>query len=242
MKRQYPSQARLRELFCYNVDDGFLYRNSGKMAGNYSVNGNNLCGVYSVGIGDHDYEGGRLVWIYHHGDIPDGAFIFRKKWYLPPKIENIYLSREFKERVVRPSISESKGKFKSVWKNKDSKSWSCSDLNGKEWYFFSENAAATHYDNVCEKIHGYRPNETLAVNVASMRVTKSVAKYIQTAKKSIKDRGVVGVYISGKRFKVRFDKKNIGGFQTKEEAALAYNKAAYAKYGELAILNDLSPF
>jgi|SRR5690554_529535 len=55
--------------------------------------------------------------------------------------------------------------------------------------------------------------------------------------------GLRGVYAAGTRYAARFKKTNLGRFDTKEEAARAYNRAARDHYGEHAVLNDVpDPF
>jgi len=241
-RKQYPSQARLRELFDYDPEGFLVWKSRGKdgdRAGVYRLDGDSLNYIYRINIKDREYEGGRLVWIWHRGDIPEGMNVHRRDWSGTCRIENLYCCF-WKDRILRPQISNPSGKYKGVWKNdKWSKSWSCADLNGNEWYFSTEIAAATHYDNVCEERHGDRPNNTERCDVIKLRVTKSVARYMQTSQKSLEERAVVGVYEKRKKFAARFRKKNLGTYPTKEQAARAYNKAAYEHYGEHAVLNDI---
>lgn len=53
--------------------------------------------------------------------------------------------------------------------------------------------------------------------------------------------GYLGVYLNrtGKGYQVQIERKNVGSFKTKEEAALAYNKKAIELYGDKAILNEV---
>lgn len=51
--------------------------------------------------------------------------------------------------------------------------------------------------------------------------------------------GHVGVTKNGSRWAATYKGKHIGQYDTKEQAARAYNIAAYEHYGEHAVLNDI---
>ena len=254
MKRQYPSQARLRELFDYDDEAGRLvWRfnslmpaqwNSGlanKAAGSFYVTAS-LSLKFTININKTLYSGAKILWIYHFGDVPNGKEVSRIDTYAGFKIDNLEITNKGgKGQIYRSYVTKMSVGYKGVLDSRR-ESWKCTDPNKKSTYFLTEIAAATHYDNSCEKTHAIRPNGTEKKNVDRFMISLSIASYRHTALKGIEKNGVVGVYGIRKKFQARFDKKHIGTFQTKEEAALAYNKAAYAKYGELAILNDLSPF
>lgn len=51
--------------------------------------------------------------------------------------------------------------------------------------------------------------------------------------------GYKGVSLSGNKWRANIDSDHIGSFNTKEAAAIAYNKAAAKRFGEFAFLNQL---
>ena len=81
MKKQYPSQDRLRELFDYDPE-GFLVwkyrpemskawnsRMANKKAGCEHLHSERLKYSYTERISGKDYSGERLIWIIHHAEI-----------------------------------------------------------------------------------------------------------------------------------------------------------------------------
>ena len=254
MKRQYPSQARLRELFDYDDEAGRLVwrfnplmaawwnaRFSNKMVGCLSVS-SQLSQKFVIVINKTLYSGAKLLWIYHFGDVPNGKEVSRIDTYAGFKIDNLEIrGNSRKGQIHRSHVARMSAGHKGVSRPRHA-SWLCVEPNQNSTFFLTEISAATHYDNVCETTHGIRPNGTEKENVDQFMINLAAARHRQNAEKAIKENGIVGVLGVGKKFQARFDKKHIGTFPTKEEAALAYNKAAYAKYGELAILNDLLPF
>ena len=88
------------------------------------------------------------------------------------------------------------------------------------------------YDNEREKIDGTRPNGTK--NGIPLKIKRTINKVVKGNKKHI------GVYLkpSG-NYSARLKSIYLGTFSTKEEAARAYNIAAYEHYGENAVLNDI---
>jgi len=254
MKLQYPSQARLRELFDYDDKEGHLVwrfnpaksaqwnsKFANKVAGCFYVT-DSLILKFTININKTNYSGAKILWVYHFGNVPDGKEVSRIDTYAGFKIKNLEIRDSGgKGRISRSHVTRMQVGYKGVCKPRNS-SWECKDTNKNSTYFLTEISAATHYDNVCETIHGMRPNATDKKNVDRFMINLSASRHRRRSSEAIKKNGIVGVRVSGKRFKAAFCKKYIGSFPTKQEAAIAYNKAAYAKYGELAILNDLSPF
>lgn len=71
VKKKYPSQEELRELFTYSEKEGNLVR-AGRVAGSVSWSSG---GYRSIKIKGQKYVASRLVWIYHNGDIPAGMTV-----------------------------------------------------------------------------------------------------------------------------------------------------------------------
>ena len=254
MKRQYPSQARLRELFDYDDEAGRLVwrfnpaqsarwnsRYANKVAGTFFVNCH-LIQKFNISINNTNYSGAKLLWIYHFDGVHQGKVVSKIDTYAEFKIDNLEIrDKGGKGQILRSYIKKMVVEYKGVSRSRHT-SWRCHVQNQNSTYFLTEIAAAIHYDNSCETTHGIRPNGTEKKNVDCYIISNSAGRHRRMASKAIKENRIIGVSEVGKKFKARLDKKHIGTFPTKEEAALAYNKAAYAKYGELAILNDLSPF
>jgi len=251
MSKKYPTQAELRELFDYHPDgylvwreregnNNFNARYAGKMAGCYGLDENQLYYFYKIVIKGNYYSGNRIVWIWHNGDLQDGWDVAKKDWFEYPKIENLRLQSN-KNKIRRPSIRKSKNKYMGVFRTTKTNdfSWSCKDLDGIQKSFASDIDAATHYDNVWEKNRGVRPNNTKKRDVYP--IDASIAMHIKRGKKNIKKKGFTGVYRKDRKrsYIASLYGKRIGAFETFEEAARAYNIAAYEKYGEHAVLNDI---
>lgn len=67
---------RLRELFDYK--DGFLYRKytiGGQPQGKVETESSNTSGYSRVSIFGERYLLHRLIWMWHHGEIPEGMFV-----------------------------------------------------------------------------------------------------------------------------------------------------------------------
>lgn len=249
--KQYPSQARLRELFDYDPEGFLVWRvtNSkralaGSIAGSRGYN-SGLRYVFDIGISGNVYKGARLIWIWHRGDIPERMKITTKNSIHPDtRIENLEAVIRAKTHLA-PSI-DGTSCYKGVYK-RDGGSWRV-ELGGKDLGTYSlEIAAARAYDIASEKKHGagfFIGNDIdHEVNPEDYRLT--LCGNISNSKRS---RGLQSSYIgvsehirkkSGIRYSVKCRKKHIGIFDTEEQAARAYNIAARAHYGEHAILNDI---
>jgi len=252
IKKQYPSQARLKELFDYDEKRGALiwkYRkemtaswntkHSGHDAGCNYLSSYHLKYELRVGISKKTYDGIRIIWIWINGDISDGKIISRINHLLPPTPENICSSYCVKG-PTHIGINNKEG-YLGVHKQKGSSFFRCRIISESTW-FATEYAAATHYDNAWEIKSGDRPNGTKKADVSSQIVNSSIAQHIQNATRSLKKYGSVGVEErgqGGKRFNATINRDYLGTYPTKNQAAKAYNDAAIALYGEHAVLNPI---
>lgn len=255
MVKEYPSKSEIRKHFKYDRKAGLIRKDDktirpcinsrirNKPAGSDRERTDRLSTTEpSLAFHGRSLSKTRLTWIYHNGDIAEGNFIYRVDPEKPALIENLYISKP-KGRKVRPALAAPNNNYKGVYKRKESEAWCCEDLNRNVLFFLTEYAAATHYDNVCEPLHGYRPNGTKYKEVTDLVVTKAISRYRSSAFKSIRERGVVGVYKKRNRWAARCALINLGCFDTQEEAARAYNIAAKKHYGELAVINEIpDPF
>lgn len=75
-RKQYPSQARLRELFDYDVVNGdILHKGSRDSAVRYWSKGGKR-GVFArIDVDGDSLSAARVAYIYQHGDIPSGKRI-----------------------------------------------------------------------------------------------------------------------------------------------------------------------
>lgn len=251
-RKQYPSQERLRELFDYDPE-GFLVwrhrpdvrpcvasRTENCRAGSVCVD-NDHTSQYRVSIDENTYEGGRLIWVYHFGEVPKGKIVRRKDgvgWF---DINNLELKDDVHDKQNKRKW-KSKNNYLGVYKKKNSFGWNCCNQDGTEATYDTEENAAIAYDNGAEECGLGRPNETNGKDVSGNVITKSLSRYISNAMRVKNSGNFIGVYRhkNGKDYTARFAGKNIKGrFSSKEQAARAYNIAAYEHYGEQAMLNDI---
>ncbi len=76
MTKQYPSQAKVRDLFNYNSDGYLVWRaHRGRVAAGERAGTPLTTGYMQVRIDGSFYRANRLVWIWHYGDIPDGLVV-----------------------------------------------------------------------------------------------------------------------------------------------------------------------
>lgn len=250
--KQYPSQARLRELFDYDPE-GFLvwrYREDvrpcvssrmhGKRAGSVHVDRDHTS-AYQCRVDGRDYSGGRLIWTYFKGDVPEGKIVRRvdaEGWF---QIENLCIADNIHSKTNRRAF-KSKNKYLGVYKKKTSHGWNVDLHNKPSKTFITEDSAAVYYDNHMEDHGRGRPNGTVRLDTSAYEITKSLARYLTGCAKVKKEGRMIGVYShkNGYDFVSRCAGINIKGrFSTKEQAARAYNIAAREHYGEIAVLNDI---
>jgi hypothetical protein len=116
--KQYPSQARLKELFDYN-SEGFLVwrrredvaphvnsRTEGKRAGSFGISGGvKTFGKYfnNVTIDGIKYRSCEVVWIWHNKTIDDGLSVMQNTDTFYTKIEDLKLGFHNDRRGARHS-------------------------------------------------------------------------------------------------------------------------------------------
>lgn len=232
---KYPTQERLRELFNYDVGGFLVNKSTWKRAGTVHVN-KKLSSSYVIRFDNSKYSGNRLIWIYFHGDIPDGMYVTRKDasdWF---KIENLRLEKEVLNKKGRIRFN-SKFKYLGVQKNAGSNSYKC---RRDGLYYITEEDAAIAYDNAVEDEEGRRPNETTRKDVSGKVISLAVASQRSRALAARGNGRYNGVKEKrAGKFQAICGCDYIGTFDTKEQAARAYNIAAREKYGDHAVLNDI---
>ena len=140
-------------------------------------------------------------------------------------------------RLTKSGQQDNKGKgFKGVWKKRDKwvAEFSFKGKKEKIGTYKSKYDAARAYNIKAKEVYGER-----AIINEVENPFRPPAKEIRKA-----GTGLMGVYEQkSRRFTARFKKRNLGTFDTKEQAARAYNRAARDHYGEHAVLNDVpDPF
>lgn len=235
--KQYPSQARLRELFDYEDESGDLIRKDLSSSSYTLVSEKHLTVHKRTYLSGKEFKTSDLVWIYFKGQIQKDKFVQSKAGAYSSKIKDLLLCDS------SGSISR-KGKKKhsnylGVHKQNDSGNFVCQfSISGDRGYkgsFLTEEAAAACYDHHAKIFFGdhailngvYCDFEKFRVSIKSQtKVTRSSSGY-------------KGVYPNKSRWLARIGKKCLGTHDTKEQAARAYNISARAHYGEHAVLNDI---
>jgi hypothetical protein len=226
MKKQYPSQARLRELFDYDPEGFLVWKNqnlfnaySGQKAGYFGFS-KGLSYFNKVSIGKRKFDTFDLIWIWNHGDIPEDKKVCMKVTSFFIKLENLQLV-DYEERrsftAPKGSVRKSGLTYSASFENK---------------YIGTFN---TEYDAFCAIedfiLAGSKSTEFILKNRTSRKKPKT---------KSLRIKGAY--FDSRKRIKPwrsKFQKIHLGYYETQEQAARAYNIAAYEHYGEHAVLNDI---
>lgn len=247
--KQYPSQEKLKELFSYDQEGFLVWRKtlsrravSGSIAGNRGFN-SELRYVYDIGVGGSLYKGVRLVWIWHYGFNPSGKIYRKNGLNSDSRIENLTLENTA-ARTFKPSDMGG-SRYIGVYKRGDS--WAAEFKGKRLGHFRSESAAARAYDIAAEMEYG-RSGFVSNLGDCDLDIEKYRTTTFGNRRISKRDRGIQSKYIGvsrhytkrkGLRFSVKFRCKHIGIFDTEEQAARAYNIAAYDAYGDAAVLNDI---
>lgn len=238
--KQYPSQARLRELFDY--EDGVLTRKDGRYQSNITVSPKHKTIRNRTWLSGFEYLTKELVWIYHNGDIPNGKRVKSKAGSYSSKIEDLFLS-EMTGNLARVGKKKENSTSQYVGVHRQGDLWVVQfsfERNRSDQYkgqFTSEIAAAACYNFWAKRLFG----DHAALN--DVPAEFDFEKYRRTqkmpARKPRCSSGFKGVYQNKSRWMARIKKHYIGTFDTKEQAARAYNIAAYEHYGENAVLNNI---
>jgi len=245
MKKQYPSQARLRELFDYD-DDGFLVwrhnkenpkkwnsRFANKRAGSFGVN-KDLRVYYDVRINGELYSGAKLIYIYHKGLSP--RYIFHKEQNQQNnRIENL-IGTEKREGNNAGHWKSGK-EYRFVAKRSGIDVWHSTIGYGRG--FVLEKAAAMFANIEIDRLGlNYQKNDVSGIDPKDYLYHGDR----QTKNKKNSTSIYTGVVRHQNKWLVTCAHKYICTKICEEDAARSYNKAAIAHYGASAILNDVSPF
>lgn len=243
--KEYPSQARLKELFDYDEAGFLVWRDGsrkGEPAGQRGFN-SELRHVYDIGVSGKTYKGTRLIWIWHKKENPKGRIYTKNGIYSDSRIENLTLNTG----SAKTFRAKPRGGSDYIGVYRRDGSWRV-EFQGKSLgHFSSERAAARAYDVEAENKYGKGMFTSNGID-KSLDVEKYRKKLSGNQGASVRCRGsqsdFIGVsrYITkkkGVRFSVKFRKKHAGIFDTEHQAARAYNIAAHEHYGEHAVLNDI---
>lgn len=232
--KQYPSQARLRELFDYDPD-GFLVWRTGKFkdkkAGSFGVN-KDLRVFYEVRINGILYSGSRLIYIYFHGSH-EKYIIHKDSNQSDNRIENLE-SKPTRHGFSAGHWKKNQGDYRFIEKEKGSYAWF--NTVGDRISFKSKDAAAIYVNREIKRLGlNYQLNDIEDGPIDEYKCTgdRQIKNHNQKTSKYI------GVSIHQKKWTSKCAHRYLGTFSSQEEAARAYNIAAREHYGEQAILNDI---
>jgi hypothetical protein len=241
----------LKELFDYG-QDGFLVwkerddkpkswnsKYAGSVAGSYKFCGSSGRFKYRISINDVAYSGKCLVWIFFNGGIPSGCEVRMIDWLTAPKIENLICHA--RAGAKQASIKRyTEGVSTGVNKRNGSSFYTCKEpVTHKYVLFTDEKSAYIHFDNLYEDLYGIRINGTNREDVLNKIVNRSKVTHLRNQKRNLVKNGHVGVSAHNGKFRTYFLGKYHSTHDTFQQAARAYNIAAYEYYGQHAVLNEI---
>lgn len=259
-RKQYPSQARLRELFDYDPE-GFLvwrWRDDVPRNTNDRFAGEEIGKPYvepdgtvrrSVYIDGVRYKAQDIFWIFLNGKIPDGSVVRINDIFGKITAKNIRLDNTKKATQNSGTLRgrSKSSKYIGVTKGYGNTFVAEARIGGRAGEgvyigrYTTEIAAAAAYDDFCKKNRppGWHCN---GVDFPDFENYRTRGRKKQTRQESGSS-GHKGVRKNGRKWGacIHISGGNVwlGTHDTKEQAARAYNIAAYDRYGEHAILNDI---
>lgn len=232
--KKYPTQEELREQFDYHPD-GYLIRNStGERADRLYTSKNKSSERirFMVSMNSTSYDLKRLVWIFHKRGIGKGFNIYNKSGdVFDNRIENLIKTKEKRNPKQRYQMkANSKTGFIGVYE----RGGKYRAKIGKESLgeYTSKQAAAWAYNIRAREVYG----DSATINDVP---EVDLSKYRSTRQKSLSKNKFIGVNPKRNKFYAACKGEYLGTYESQEEAARAYNIAAYKHYGENAVLNDI---
>lgn len=158
--KQYPTQLELKSLFRY-CETGNLYWKTQKQGRlkDRPVGFKNADGYIQVTIDGERYQLHRLIYILHHGDIPNGYVVDHISGESNNnRVENLQPITNHQNITKKKMSKYNKSGFRGVsWDSKKNKWRVQIYLNKKRihvGYFNELEEAALSYDNAAIKYHG----------------------------------------------------------------------------------------
>lgn len=242
MKR-YPSQEDIKKIFKASPLGDLVWadgKRKGLIAGHVTIEYTYTARrrLYMLGSA---YKYSDILWIYFNGDIPEGFFVKQKCGpFEMPKITDLFLAKSKNMKHCGNVSTDNKHGYKGI-RQQESGSFQAL-LDGQDLGTYSTpEAAATAWDLAAEEKYGKGliKNDSGCLDPENYRITLSASKH-NTRHSKHKYRGVMPNHENWMaRIRKNGKPKYLGTFKTQEEAARAYNKAAYEIHGDNAALNDI---